>query len=65
MKNMDREFIQQMTMNASFELTANNFTIANESIITTIALGLAPKEEYPISGFPRILVDLDNDAKRE
>jgi len=62
---MDTEFIQQMTMNASFELAADKFEIANESIITTISLGLAPKEEYPISGFPRILVDLDNDPKRK
>jgi hypothetical protein len=62
---MDTGFIQQMTMNASFELAADKFAIANESVITTIALGLGPKEEYPISGFPRILVDLDNDPKRE
>lgn len=62
---MGTEFIQQMTMNASFELPANKFAIANESIVTTIALGLAPKEEYAISGFPRILVDLDNDPKRK
>jgi hypothetical protein len=62
---MDTEFILQMTMNASFELVADTFAIANESIITTIALGLAPKEEYPISGFPRILVDLDNDPRRK
>jgi len=62
---MDTGFIQQMTMNALFELVADKFDIANESIITTIALVLAPKEEYPISGFPRILVDLDNDPKRK
>ena len=64
MKFIDVHVIQKMTMNASFELDPLIIPIANEFIVTTITLCLTPNDEYPISGFPRTLVVLDDDPKR-
>lgn len=64
MKFIDAHVIQKMIMNASFELDPLIIPIANEFVVTMIALCLTPNNEYPISGFPRALVVLEDDPKR-
>ena len=55
MKYIDLDVIQKMTMSASFDLGTLLIQVSNEYAKTNIALCMAPKEEYSISGFPRIL----------
>ncbi|MCJ1354083.1 MAG: hypothetical protein MMC33_004070 [Icmadophila ericetorum] len=52
---VNQDIIQKMMMNAMFDLGTIQIPITNESSITTIALSIAPDEEFPISGFPRAL----------